>query len=91
MKFNLNTELYDRVSDDIRVGDVFPAKGGRGGAVYWVVIGVSGDWKSVKVLGLDKEGEVVSATGYNARSLTDRPKVGFVKGLTDLEFDIEPV
>jgi hypothetical protein len=91
MKFNLNTDLYNRVSDEICVGDVYPAKGGRTGAVYWVVIGISGDWKDVKVIGIDKNGEVVSTTGYNAHSLTDRPKVGFVKGLADLEFDIEPI
>lgn len=91
MKFNLNNDLYDRVSDEIQVGDVYPAKGGRTGAVYWVVIGISGDWKNVKVLGIDKDGEVVSATGYNAHSLRERPKVGFAKGLADLEFDIEPM
>ena len=91
MRFNLNDELEDRISDDIRVGDVYPAKGGRGGAVYWIVVGISGEWKSAKVLGIDKNGEVVTATGYNFHTLQDRPRIGFVKGLEALEFDVEPL
>jgi hypothetical protein len=91
MKFILNDELYNRVSDEIQIGDVYPAKGGKTGTVYWVVIGVAGDWKDVKVLGIDKDGDIVQATAYSTHNIKDRPKVGFIRGLADLQFDIEPI
>lgn len=91
MKFNLGSELQRRVSKEIKIGDVYPARGGKTGAVYWVVVGISGDWKCVRVLGVDENGDVVSATSYNPHSLQDRPRVGFVKDLDKLEFDIELV
>lgn len=91
MRFTFNEEMSKRVDNVVRVGDVYPAKGGNRGAVYWVVIAVSGDWKSVKVLGIDRGGEIVSVASYNGHSLQDRPKVGFAKGLEDLEFNIEEI
>jgi len=90
MKFNLQGELYDRVSEEIAVGDVFPTKGGNGPA-YWIVVAIGGreEGKTAKVLGINAEGEIISATSYYAHALTHRARVGFVSGLDDMTFDIE--
>ncbi len=91
MKFNYQGSLQSAIDDEVRVGDVYPAKGGSGDTAIWVVVATSGDGKSVKVLGVDTYGDIVSATGYNMHSLRSRHKIGFVKELSELAFDIDPI
>jgi hypothetical protein len=56
----------------VEVGDVYPAKGGRGDTKYWIVVGI-GPKSYATVLGLDESGHVVSGCVYGTWALEGRP------------------
>jgi hypothetical protein len=93
MKFNIPEALNAEIrKNELRVGNVYAAKGGKGTA-FWVAIALHGD--SVSLLGINREGGVVSATSYY-RSVFEggpyrdgRPIMGFVEGLGELAFDVQ--
>lgn len=81
MKFDISAIPEGDLSAAPRVGDVFPAQGGKP-TVAWVVVSVR-DERTV-LLGVDKDGEICSAQTYNQIALEDRPRIGFCPQIADL-------
>lgn len=75
------------IKQDVKIGNVYPAKGGRGNTKFWIVI--ARHQSAIVMLGLDAEGEVVSSQTYGFWSMEDRPVLGFCAGIEQLNFDIE--
>lgn len=89
MKFNLDSQHAPLPSNRApEVGDVYPAKGGRGDTIYWIIVGTTMRG-GCAVLGIDGEGQVISAQSYNASAFKDRPLLGRCQNLAELSFDIE--
>jgi hypothetical protein len=74
MKFDLSAIPVEQIDQSVKVGDVFPARGGRGGTVAWVVVSV-GD-NVAHLLGCNVAGEIVSTSSYNLHALENRPMLG---------------
>ena len=65
MKFNLpNPQPLPDTNLKLRVGNVYPAKGGKGDTKYWVVLAIRND--AVHMIGLDKDGAITKAQSYGA-------------------------
>jgi len=73
----------------VQVGDVYPAKGGRGDTRYWLVIALTNSERSAHMLGLDIAGEVVSTASYGVHALEDRERIGFCEDVRSFCPDIE--
>lgn len=87
MKFNIAREVP--CIGPVRVGDVFPAKGGaRYKISMWVVIAVNEKGATV-LLGLNDNGEVTSACTYAEHVMERRVPIGRVEGLDELEFNVD--
>lgn len=67
--------------DGVQVGDVYPAKGGRGDTRYWLVLAITNSDRTAHMLGLDIAGEVVSTASYGIHALLDRNRLGFCEGV----------
>jgi len=88
MKFNIESELCAKACDGVKVGDVYQARGGDRSPAFWVVVARTDSSKTVKCLGIDCDGEIVSTASYYEHYFCNRPKVGFAN-FDDLVFDIE--
>lgn len=89
MKFNIARDVP--CVGPVRVGDVFPAKGGaRYKISVWVVIAINENGGTV-LLGLNDKGEVTSASTYAEHVMERRVPIGRVEGLDELEFNVEPL
>lgn len=93
MKFNIPDALQREVQDaTVRIGNVYPAKGGKGTA-FFVVVAIHKD--SACLLGIDRDGNITSCTSYYKSVLEGgsyrepRPIMGFVEGLEELTFDVQ--
>lgn len=73
-------------SQEVLVGNVYPAKGGRK-PNYWLIVSVTGS--SAHALGLNAEGEIVSATSYGLHAFEDRPIVGHCTDLSIVNLNID--
>lgn len=76
MKVDLG-ETPPQCCEGVQVGDIYPAKGGRGDTRYWLVLAVTNSDRTAHMLGLDISGEVVSTQTYSLHALTDRTRLGF--------------
>lgn len=75
MQFDLTSLSPETTAPaDVVVGDVLQAKGGRGDTALWVVAAVRGN--SVHLLGVSRDGEIVSTASYGVHALRDRAVVG---------------
>lgn len=88
MKFNLNVQSPLPVRRRAEVGDVYPAKGGRGDTRYWIVLSINARGYA-SVIGLDEEGHIVSGQTYGSWAFEDRPLLGRCAGIESMSFDIE--
>ena len=93
MKFNIPDALQREVRDnEVRVGNVYAAKGGKGTA-FFVVVAMHKD--SCSVIGIDRNGSITSASSYYKSSFeggeyrSPRPVMGYVEGLEELTFDVQ--
>lgn len=87
MKFNMQ-ELPDRINrEGVLVGDVYPAKGGRGGVFFWMVVATNG--RMAAALGLDREGNIISATNYSVDTYASRTLLGRCEELVDFQPKID--
>jgi hypothetical protein len=59
-----------------KVGDVYPAQGGKPTAI-WVVVGITAN--VAHMLGIDKHGAVCSTTSYGVHVLESRVRIGRVE------------
>lgn len=85
MKFNMNTPPRGILGEEVRVGNVYPAKGPKP-TVAWVVIGIRNS--SAILLGIDAVGEICSVQTYYTKHLQDRPVIGRCDGVEDLSFNL---
>ena len=76
MKVNLG-EAPPMYCDGVQVGDVYPAKGGRGDTRFWLVLALTNSEKSAHLLGLNAAGEVVSTCTYGTFAMAERKRIGF--------------
>lgn len=74
MKFDLSDIPEEQIDQGVKVGDVFPARGGRGNTVAWVVVAVGEN--VAHLLGCNPLGEIVSTSSYNLHALEGRPLIG---------------
>lgn len=91
MKFNLPQPAPLQENTDLRIGNVYPCKGG-GKTRYWIVIGLQGS--SVNLLGINADGIITSTANYGAHVFKEstysagRELLGYCAGVAELEFDI---
>jgi ABC-type lipopolysaccharide export system ATPase subunit len=86
----IDTTLLKQITEacEVRVGNIYPAKGGpngeKGGTKFWLVVGLT--QTGAHAVGLNDEGEIVSATSYLKSAFSSRPLLGKgtfeVKGAT---------
>lgn len=69
---------------ELKVGNLYPAKGGRGSTKYWLVISRNGT--ACPVLGLDKDYNIVSAHTYASYAMEARTPIGWID-ITLLRFE----
>lgn len=74
MQFDLTSLPPETTANGVAVGDVLQAKGGRGDTALWVVAAVRGN--SVHLLGVSRDGDIVSTASYGMHALRDRAVVG---------------
>lgn len=78
---------------ELRVGNVYVAKGGNGPA-FWLVVAIrepltrNGGGRRVVVLGLDADGAIVSGSTYGAH-VFDRSNIHFHRNLVGRVEDLE--
>lgn len=88
MKFTPRV-VHDQPSRRLaNVGDVYPAKGGRGDSRYWIVLAVN-DKGYASCLGIGEEGQITSAQTYGVWAFEERPLVGRCEGIESMNFEIE--
>lgn len=74
--------------DSPAVGDVYRAKGGRGGTTkFFVIVSVTGN--VAHALGLDAHGSIVSTTSYGVDVFARRDIVARMPALADLTLALE--
>lgn len=74
MQFDLTSLPPETTANEVAVGDVLQAKGGRGDTAFWVVAAIRGN--SVHLLGVSRDGDIVSTASYGMHALRDRAVVG---------------
>lgn len=91
MKFRIEDKAVLPQTPSVRVGNVYPAKGGaRAKIAMWVVIGVDEGSQRVHLVGLNDIGEMRSTCSYGIWAMQSRDVIGRVEGLDELEFTVEP-
>lgn len=86
MKFKTNSLPSGVFEQSPCPGEVYAAKGGRGGTKAWVVAAVNGN--SVHVLGISEDGSINSTASYNAHAFNERTLIGFCREINNLELNI---
>ncbi len=87
MKFNIKSGIK-QVKQEIQVGNVYEVKAAKTTAVYWIVVSLFGN-KKVHGIGIDKDGDIVSAGSHKVSVLQTRRRIGFAAGINTLEIEIE--
>lgn len=94
MRFNL-PESLEAPDCTVKVGNVYKPRGGRAIRDNWlhVIMSITTETSMtgprVVVGSIDVHGELVSATIYGAHVFQDRVPIGYVKGLEELDFEME--
>lgn len=71
-----------RFTAGVQVGDVYPAKGGRGDTRFWLVVSLGHTGRTAHLLGLNAGGEIVSTASYGADVFADRPRIGWCEDIS---------
>jgi hypothetical protein len=61
---------------EVKPGNIYPAKGGKGDTEYWLVIAVS--TTGAHLIGFNKEGIPCSTASYLKGAMRERPVIGRV-------------
>ena len=61
---------------EVRPGNIYPAKGGKGDTEYWLVVAVS--HTGAHLIGFNKEGIPCSTASYLKSAMRERPVIGRV-------------
>ncbi len=92
MKFNFKQREKDTRITEGLIGDVFPVRKTGKGTAYFLVVAIHGEiLNNTSVICLDIDGNIIGAQRINSTSLLDRPRLGFVENLSQLEFEVVPV
>jgi len=87
MKINIG-KIPIRINlDTPRVGDVYRAKGGRGTTRFWLV--AAAGVNTSHLLGLDRDGNIVSTASYGNHAVTNKEFVGRVEDFGLLALDMK--
>ena len=88
MKFNLE-KMPPNLKVALKVGNVFSARGGAKDSSprFWVLVAKTND--ACVLIGLNKNGEVISGTKYYNYTVEKWPVVGFVKDIESMTFEME--
>lgn len=73
--------------DGLSVGDVYRAKGGRGGTKFFVIAAIVGNM--AHALGIDADGNIVSTTSYGIDVFAGRDIVARVPSLAEMVLALE--
>lgn len=74
--------------EEPKVGNVYRAKGGRGSTCFWLLVAMGGG-DAMHMLGLDRDGNIVSTASYTRGAIDGREVVGFVPGIEDVKLNME--
>ena len=88
MKFNLE-KMPPNLKIALKVGNVFSARGGAkdSSPKFWVLVATTND--SCVLIGLNRNGEVISGTKYYNHTVQKWPVVGFVKDIESMTFEMD--
>lgn len=78
-------DIRPRARGEVQVGDVYNAKGP--GPKYWVIVSVNGN--AASALGINIDGEIVSATRYNLHAYEGRDLLGRCEDVANMKLNIE--
>lgn len=87
MKFDLSGIPKTAIRAGLQVGDVLPARGGRGETAVWLVAAIRE--RTAHVLGLNEAGEIVSTATYGLHALEVRDVIARCKALPDFMASME--
>ena len=74
------------------VGNVYPISGGYGRkAGHSMVLLAITEKQTCLMLVIDRQGNPMGVTSYGLHAIEERSPVAFVRGLEDLEFNMEPL
>lgn len=77
------------------VGDVYAAKSsgpkGKRGTRYWLVVALTENryWRSVHMLGLDRNWNIVSTTSYGEGAIAHRPILFRIKNVAQFALTVK--
>ncbi len=87
--------LPEKIPTGVQVGDIYPAKGGRGNrggqpgySSFWVVMAINQRGYAA-LLGIDREGQVVGAQTYSVSAMEGRPLLGRANGVDKVLVEVE--
>ena len=86
MRFNIDDVRHECMPRELQVGDVYPMKGGRGPRGVWVIVGMRN--RTVYLLGVGEEGQVISSQSYGAHCFEEREPIGRCDDVADLTLTI---
>ena len=75
----LDTSLLNTLNrlNEVRPGNIYPAKGGRKpGTEYWLVVAVSET--GAHLIGFNAEGQPVSTASYGKHAMRERPVLAHI-------------
>jgi hypothetical protein len=74
MRFAYDLLTKAKEQSDVVPGNIYPAKGGRPGTEWWLVVAVS--TSGAHCVGFDERGHPCSTTSYLKNALRERPVIG---------------
>lgn len=88
MKFDMQHAPEMVCPSEVAVGDIYPAKGGRGEVTVWLVLSVRHQY--AHCVGLNVNGEITGTTTYGVWAFRERGRIGFCQDVANLgAFTIE--
>lgn len=76
MRLHANVLSAVHTQSEVKPGNIYPAKGGKGDTEYWLVIAVSDT--GAHLIGFNKEGIPCSTASYLKGAMRERPVIGRV-------------
>jgi hypothetical protein len=88
MKFNLS-KMPAACKSPLKLGTVYAARGGRADSapLFWVLVALPKD--SAVLLGIDRDGEIISATKYGQHAIVRWPVVGYCKDVESMVLNMQ--
>lgn len=74
MKLSPHLLQKTKADSDVLIGNIYPAKGGKGDTEYWLVVALSTN--GAHLIGFNADGNVSSTSSYLRGALRERPVIG---------------